>query len=60
MGMSAYVLCIGEFSEKVRDCLLYDAGFYEDTKPGTVVIARKLHCNTTDQSRDLAQQTGRI
>lgn len=58
MGMKAYITCIGPFSEEVRNCLSYDAEFYKGTKPGVAVITDKLHCNTNDQSRDLAEALG--
>lgn len=58
MGMNAYVLCVGAFSEKIKDCLLYGAEFYEDTKPGTIVVTHKLHCNTSEESRRLAEVLG--
>lgn len=58
MGMKAYITCIGPFSEEVRNCLSYDAEFYEGTKSGVAVITDKLHCNTNDQSKDLAEALG--
>ena len=58
MGMNAYVLCVGKFSEEVKDCLLYDAEFYEDTKPGAAVVAHKFNCSTSEQSKELAKALG--
>lgn len=58
MGLNAYVLCIGNFSKEIDDCLFYGAEFYEDTEPGRTVITHKLHCNTNEQSNQLAEVLG--
>lgn len=58
MGTEAYILCIGGFSEGVKNCLSYDPEFYDDTKPGTSVITHRCQCNTSDQSRQLAEVLG--
>jgi hypothetical protein len=58
MGLDSNVLLVGRFSEEIVDCLNYGPEFYEDTKPGTIVTAHLLNCNTSDQSRRLARVLG--
>jgi hypothetical protein len=55
MGLDSNVLCIGMFSEEIVDCLNYGPEFYEGITPGTIITATLLDCNTTDQSRQLAE-----
>ena len=58
MGLDSNVLLVGRFSEEIVDCLNYGPEFYEDTKPGTIVTTHLLNCNTSDQSRQLAEALG--
>jgi hypothetical protein len=58
MGMQAMVTAIGKFSETVREHLEYPANFYANTTPGKLVFSILFQCNTTGQSRELADILG--
>jgi hypothetical protein len=55
MGMDANIICIGPFSHDIIDCLNYDAEDYEGTEEGKLISVTLCHCNTTDQSNELAR-----
>lgn len=58
MGMDANVICIGPFRKGLAKHLDYDEKDYDDVKEGAVVIATLFDCNTTEQSRRLADALG--
>jgi hypothetical protein len=58
MGLDSFVLGFGPFHEDVIDCLDYSEDFYDGTKEGTVVFTTFFQCNTSSQSRELAEELG--
>jgi len=65
MGLDANILCIGKFSEDIKNALDYshkddteDEDAYADTAEGTIVISHLCNCNTTDQSMRLSDALG--
>jgi hypothetical protein len=58
MGMNACVLCVGIFNKGIAESLEYMSDLYEDTIPGTLVVSHLLHCNTSEQSKLLAEALG--
>lgn len=55
MGMDADIICIGPFSRDILDCLNYDAEDCKGIEEGRLVSITICHCNTTDQSHELAR-----
>jgi len=58
MGMEAHILAVGQYRKDITDCLDYVNDYYEDTREGVLVATRLFHCNTTNQSRELANAFG--
>ncbi len=58
MGMNAELLAIGEFQENIADSLDYDKSYYKNLLYGDKVITTVFKCNTSEQSRALAEILG--
>jgi len=58
MGLDADVICVGIFSKDIAAHLDYEDGAYEDVEEGRVVVTDFFHCNTSSQSRELADALG--
>ena len=58
MGMRSYVLCIGPYKEKLVRFLDYPADFYGETTKGAMVTSTLVLCETSRQSRELAETLG--
>lgn len=54
MSMQSYVLVICNYAPEIKDHLDYGSHFYNDTKLGAIVTKRLFYCDTTSQSRELA------
>jgi hypothetical protein len=55
MGMNAYVLGVGPFSDGINDCLSYPVEYYRETESGRLVTTSLFHCATTALSGHLAE-----
>jgi hypothetical protein len=55
MGMKAYVLAIGGFSEEVKHILDYPEEHYEGTRTGAVVTRHFFNCGSSQASNELAE-----
>jgi hypothetical protein len=58
MGLDSFVIGFGPFSRDIVNCLDYSEDFYEGTKEGTIVFTTFFQCNTSSQSRELAEALG--
>ena len=58
MGMEANILCIGQFKKTIAKYLDYEETEYEDTNKGVAVISMFFHCNSSQQSLELAEAVG--
>lgn len=52
--MNSYVLVICSYDPKIKSYLDYDGSWYKDTKEGVTVTRHLFSCDTTSQSRELA------
>lgn len=55
MSMEARIVGIGKFKKELVDALGYPEKFYDDTKEGVPVSVSFFQCNTSSQSKELAQ-----
>jgi hypothetical protein len=57
MGADAEIIGFGPFSKDFlgMDILEYPDGFYNDVEEGKIIIVQFCHCNTSEQSRWLAE-----
>lgn len=55
MGMSAYILVIGNYNDIPKDVLIYPQICYDEVLPDTMVIGSIGECNTTSASLELAE-----
>jgi hypothetical protein len=58
MGLDADVICIGQFSNGIAECLNYDPEDYDDVQEGRIVTATFFRCVSTSQSKKLAAALG--
>ena len=60
MGAEAQIIGFGPFKKEYLECdlLPYPDDYYEDVKEGTIVIVEFCRCNTSEQSRLLAEACG--
>ena len=58
MPTNSNVICIGPYKDEIKDHLDYDGADYGSVPNGTPVISTLFYCNTTNQSRQLAEALG--
>lgn len=58
MGMDAYIVAIGPYSEQIADHLCYSRGHYAGIPEGRPIVTELFHCPTTGTSVDLAAAFG--
>ena len=58
MGLDACIMCIGPFKKELIEYLDYPEDYYLGTEKGAVVTTTLFTCNTSDQSRQLANAFG--
>ena len=58
MGMDAKIIGIGSFTQEIIDYLSYDREYYEGVKEGAIVATEFFRCNTSSQSKELADALG--